>query len=507
MRRQYASSVYSQKSTTSAKSGRSFLSLATPIWPSSSSSNTNKEPAKDDITLNEAKQGVWQSLKNWIPSNNNSIASTKKKKNDEDSIATRSSTSSSISKLKQLFVASNNKSKKASSPFSIIGANSSSPRSSLDILELQAEADSVSSSSDNKPSPLSNKSSTGPIGILTNRGEDSAEAIAERKKRRHQRRENILKLQKHHRSLHRHQQSQFPHHQNPQLESSSSDTLLTDDLDHYNHPDSSKRTVAFHNDEEEDENDRWGYNPRIMFVEPSPVPRFRNVAPPPPPSPVYLNILIDKELEGTDNIQSVIKSPSTEEEDPIIFASKDTILAKNQPPPHETEEDKWRIDDNNFMDEHDRLISLLIENLKPRPPLKPRLCFYAPFRRGQTLKFSLQNTIPDDHIILFKFLTSNVSPNIKGQPERYFVRPSAGRMVSTDQTDIVLFLNQIPVHAEYEKDKIMIRWAAIQKGTEIEEWANSLQEATRRKWIDMLDEQWPNQVTIRMTRIKVRFSA
>jgi hypothetical protein len=504
MRKQYASSVYSQKSTTSAKSGKSFLSLATPIWPSSSSNTNSNQTTKDDITLNETKQGVWYSLKSWVPSNNNGT-STKKKKNDEDSIATRSSTSSSISKLKQLFVSSNSKNKKSSSPFSITGANNSLPRLSLDTLELQAEEDSVSSSSDNKPSPLHNSSSTGPIGILINRGEDSAEAIAERKRRRHQRRENILKLQKHHRSLHHHQQSRFHHQEEQQqIESSSSDTLLTDDADHYHHPTSSKRIVSFQNEDEQDDDDRWGYNPRIMFVEPSPVPRFRNAAPPPPPSPLYLNILVDKGIEGIDNtIHSIIKSPATDEDEPTIFASKDSIIAKRQSAP---QEDEWQMNDNTFMDEHDRQMSLLIEHLKPRLPQKPRLCFYAPFRRGQTLQFSLQNTIPEDHIILFKFLTSNVSPNIKGQPERYFVRPSAGKMVSTDQKDIILFLNQVPFDAEHEKDKIMIRWAVIQKGTQIEEWVNSLQESTRRKWIDMLDEQWPDQVTIRMTRIKVRFS-
>jgi hypothetical protein len=490
MRKQYASSVYSQKSTTSAKSGRSFLSLATPIWPSSSSNTA--QTTREDITLNEAKQSVWKSLKNWMPSSNNT--SIKKKKNDEDSIATRSSTSSSISKLRQLFVASNSKSKNPSSPYSITGANNSSPRLSLDTVELQTEEDSVSSSSDNKPSPLSNNSLTGPIGILINRGEDSAEAIAERKKRRHQRRENILKLQKQHHSLHHRQRSRFHQEEQQQMESSSSDTLLTDDLDY---PMSSKRIISFQEKDNDDDEDRWGYNPRIMFVEPSPVPRFRNVAPPPPPSPLYLNILVDNDI---DTIHSIIKSPSTDEDEPTIFASKDSMITKTQAPPQQ------QLVEETFMDEHDRQMSLLIEYLKPRPPQKPRLCFYAPFRRGQTLKFSLQNTIPEDHIILFKFLTSNVSPNIKGQPERYFVRPSAGKMVSTDQKDIVLFLNQVPLDPN-EKDKIMIRWAVIQKGTRIEEWVNTLEESTRRKWIDMLDEQWPDQVTIRMTRIKVRFSA
>jgi hypothetical protein len=109
--------------------------------------------------------------------------------------------------------------------------------------------------------------------------------------------------------------------------------------------------------------------------------------------------------------------------------------------------------------------------------------------------------IPEDHIILFKFLTTN--NNTKGQPERYFVRPSAGKMTSDEQADIMLFLNQVP--AEPVKDKIIVRWAAVQRHTVIEDWVHSLHDSTRRKWIDMLDEEWPDQVTIRMTRIKIRF--
>ncbi|KAG2199039.1 hypothetical protein INT46_001836 [Mucor plumbeus] len=500
MRRQYASSVYSQKSTTSAKSGRSFLSLTTPIWPYNNKNNNNVTKTTpistaNDITLNEAKQGVWQNLKNWIP---NSPIPSKKKKNDSDSIATRSSASSSVSRLKQLF-----NGKKKYSPSREI--EDSSPRLSLDTLDINNDAEEESSSSE-KPSPLS---ATKPIGILINRGEDSAEAIAERKKRRHQRREEIRKLQKHNRSLHHHPCFQEAKNHQP-IESSSSDTLLTDDnnlnIEDYNKPSSRKMVVFQNTNDGVDENggtiddDCWGYNPRIMFVEPSPVPRFRNVAPAPPPSPPLLNIIVhSQELmdNASNNMHNIIKSPTTDEDEPTVFASRDNILSFQNN----------NNDQDEFMMNHEKQMSLLIETLKS-PPQKPRIYFNPPFRRGQTLNFSLKNMIPDDHIILFKFLTSNASPNIKGQPERYFVRPSAGKMVSTDQTEIMLFLNQVPfMNGENRvKDKIMIRWAAIQRNTNIETWVNSLQESTRRKWIDMLDEEWPDQVTIRMTRIKIRFN-
>lgn len=501
MRRQYASSVYSQKSTTSAKSGRSFLSLTTPIWPHSNNnaSKTATVSTKNDITLNEAKQGVWQNLKSWMPAN---PIPSKKKKNDSDSIATRSSASSSVSRLKQLF-----NGKKKSSPSRDI--EDSSPRPSLDTLDLNNGVEEESSCSE-KPSPLS---ATKPIGILINRGEDSAEAIAERKKRRHQRREEIRKLQKQNRSLHHHPCFLEANNHQP-MESSSSDTLLTDDNNSYSKP-SSRKMVAFQSTNDADENDGavdddcWGYNPRIMFVEPSPVPRFRNVAPAPPPSPPLMNIIVHSQAmmdNAASNTHSIIKSPATDEDEPTVFASRDSMQSfqtNNNDPQQGQQQDA-------FMMDHERRMSLLIETLKS-PPQKPRLYFNPPFRRGQTLNFSLKNMIPDDHIILFKFLTSNASPtNVKGQPERYFVRPSAGKMVSTDQTEIMLFLNQVPFlngdGSSRVKDKIMVRWAAIQRNTNIEAWVNSLHESTRRKWIDMLDEEWPDQVTIRMTRIKIRFN-
>ncbi|KAI8342355.1 hypothetical protein BC941DRAFT_344671 [Chlamydoabsidia padenii] len=170
-----------------------------------------------------------------------------------------------------------------------------------------------------------------------------------------------------------------------------------------------------------------------MFVEPSPVPRFRNAPPAPPPSPPYLTTTTT------------------------------------------------------------------------------RLIFAAPLVPGQTLSFSLTNAMPDDHLIVYKFLTSNsrlssMSGTLSNR-ERYFVRPSAGLMAA-GQT-IQLCLNDPPPMADGKslKDKILIRWAVIQRGTRVEAWTRHLTGSTRRKWLDMLLDEWDDQVVERKTRLKIRFVA
>ncbi|ORZ01712.1 hypothetical protein BCR43DRAFT_412933, partial [Syncephalastrum racemosum] len=142
-----------------------------------------------------------------------------------------------------------------------------------------------------------------------------------------------------------------------------------------------------------------------------------------------------------------------------------------------------------------------------------RLYFHAPLSRGQTLAFCIHNALPDEHIIVYKFLTSNAKLGRLSvqQPiqsgERYFVRPSAGRMVAADHTEIMLFLNHVPtMHPdEVLKDKILVRWAVVQRHTQVDAWVQSLTENTRRKWLEMLVERWPDQVTVRETRLKIRF--
>ncbi|KAI7903459.1 uncharacterized protein BX663DRAFT_433385 [Cokeromyces recurvatus] len=238
-----------------------------------------------------------------------------------------------------------------------------------------------------------------------------------------------------------------------------------------------------------------------MFVEPSPVPRFRNVAPPPPPSPPYLNIIVHKE---DPNEECIIQSPAFEDDPFTIFASTKTI--HHPTPLPNTEVFNYNkhlsIEEHNTTDE--QRMSLLIETLKStiKQP-KPRIYFHPPFQRGQTARLTLRNTMPEDHVIIFKFLTTHQGLK-KTSGERYFVKPSAGKF-STDQLDIRVFLNQIPT--ELIKDELIIRWAIIQRHTEIEDWANkTLHDSNRRQWIDLLDERWPGQVIVRLTRIKIRFN-
>ncbi|CDH61093.1 hypothetical protein RO3G_07082 [Lichtheimia corymbifera JMRC:FSU:9682] len=233
---------------------------------------------------------------------------------------------------------------------------------------------------------------------------------------------------------------------------------------------------------------------RVTFRDPSPVPRFRNVPPPPPPSPPYLEI--------------------------VMHHRNDTKSATI-------------VDDNVFMSSKQQPSPLS----PPKITKSRRLCFTSPWHRGQTLFFTLHNALPEDHIIVFKFLTSNakLSPNSSASStrssfiggssgsslasqERYFVRPSAGK--TSDQTQVMLFLNQVPdlddaasttsststsTKRMVLKDKILVRWAAIQRHTQVESWVQSLPDSTRRRWLEMLVERWPDQVVVRETRLKIRF--
>ncbi|KAI8374313.1 uncharacterized protein BYT42DRAFT_499333, partial [Radiomyces spectabilis] len=141
---------------------------------------------------------------------------------------------------------------------------------------------------------------------------------------------------------------------------------------------------------------------------------------------------------------------------------------------------------------------------------RPKLCFLSPLRRGQTLTFSLENVVPEDHVIVSSFSSTwsvNTTAKEAAMMERYFVRPSAGRMVADHHTDIMLFLNQVPPlnPGEVLKDKIIVRWAVIQRNTQVDRWVQNLSESTRRKWLEMVAERWPDQVVLRETKIKIRF--
>ncbi|CDS12825.1 hypothetical protein LRAMOSA05009 [Lichtheimia ramosa] len=236
---------------------------------------------------------------------------------------------------------------------------------------------------------------------------------------------------------------------------------------------------------------------RVTFRDPSPVPRFRNVPPPPPPSPPYLEIVMHHDSKSATIV-----------DDNVFMSSKQQPSSTSLP--------------------YTESLSTITSSRKSR-----RLCFTSPWHRGQTLFFTLHNALPEDHIIVFKFLTSNakLSPGSSASStrssfiggssgssiasqERYFVRPSAGR--TSDQTQVMLFLNQVPdlddaaserssTKRMVLKDKILVRWAAIQRDTQVASWVESLPDSTRRRWLEMLVERWPDQVVVRETRLKIRF--
>ncbi|KAI7851351.1 hypothetical protein BDC45DRAFT_445619, partial [Circinella umbellata] len=198
--------------------------------------------------------------------------------------------------------------------------------------------------------------------------------------------------------------------------------------------------------------------------------------------------------EGS-NRTSIIQD---EQEEPIIFTTPFEHSDNN----NSNNNDITSNDNNN-----DNNMTTLSQRKKKKK--RPHLCFRSPLQRGQTLTFTLNNVTPEEHIIVF----NNKWPSFASQShsslmERYFVRPSAGRMIETDQMDIMLFLNQVPENLapnEILKDKILLRWAVIQKNTKVDAWIQAQPDSTRRKWLEMLVEQWPDQVIVRETRLKIRF--
>ncbi|KAI8072846.1 hypothetical protein BC940DRAFT_291767 [Gongronella butleri] len=224
-----------------------------------------------------------------------------------------------------------------------------------------------------------------------------------------------------------------------------------------------------------------------MFVEPSPVPRFRNEPPAPPPTPPYLSVLVQPG-DLFANASSQEGNAQNAQNEPMTPSLRPSVASMTR---------------------------------------KPRLVFQSPLYRGQAIPFALHNTLPDDHLIIFKFLTSSSSNNSSHasaahthatatmhassdahHQERYYVRPSSGK-IDAFQADILLILNQIPPLASGAtlKDKILVRWAVVQRGTQVEQWVQQqLTEKTRRKWLEMLLETWPDQVMERKTRLSIRFT-
>lgn len=127
-----------------------------------------------------------------------------------------------------------------------------------------------------------------------------------------------------------------------------------------------------------------------------------------------------------------------------------------------------------------------------------RLIFKQPLIRGATIPFELCNT-SSSHLIVYKFLTL-CSP----RQERYFIRPSAG-VIFDGKVKVVLFLNNAPKVASGEvvRDKVLVRYAVIEKGGEAEQWIRTLDDNCRRRWLEMVREKFRGLI-VREMKVKVR---
>ncbi|CAO3580492.1 unnamed protein product [Absidia cylindrospora] len=533
-----------------------------------------KDDDSSPESLDEAKHGIWKSLKNWMPA----------KKVDDDAITIKSSSdsiasssNSSLRKWKKLLASpthyivrhreSNSLDKKLSTTSSSQCINPTTTASSIDTTSLSDKAPSSSSSSSYHHHHHL------PGGILVNAGAGSAQDIAEQNRRRNQRRLYLMRVQQC--SSHRHSFSSVGTIDNFNIASSgsvnnncgrkrqvgfsdagnysSSSTLLSTP------PDSSPKMMdKLDGDDIATTTELWYPAPRVMFVEPSPVPRFRNEPPAPPPSPPYLNVIVQPfDFTTSTAITAPNENNNDEQQQQHDPVKRHSLIADND---HSEIPTIFTTLPQQFDHHEQQQLSSSSQVLNQYEHRRPRLIFTSPLQRGQTITFSLQNAIPDDHIIIYKFLTSNCklcprqlnnnssslsasttstketlglsssssswstssifmsgtpktlssssSSSSSANTERYFVRPSAGKMgVGEAHSDIMLFLNQVPPLAPGEilKDKILVRWAVIQRGTQVEAWTHQLKDSTRRKWLEMLLEKWPDQVVERKTRISIRF--
>ncbi|ORZ00075.1 hypothetical protein BCR42DRAFT_339148 [Absidia repens] len=259
-----------------------------------------------------------------------------------------------------------------------------------------------------------------------------------------------------------------------------------------------------------------------MFVEPSPVPRFRNEPPAPPPSPPYLNVIVQPfDFTTSATTTAANENDNDEHQQQHDLVKQHSLIADNGhseiPTIFTTLPQQFDHNEQQLLQQQFPSSSQVLNQYEHR---RPRLIFTSPLQRGQTIAFSLQNTIPDDHIIIYKFLTSNCklfprqrnhnssSSTSTTSTKETMGLSSAGKMGAGEaHSDIMLFLNQVPPLAPGEilKDKILVRWAVIQRGTQVEAWTQQLTDSTRRKWLEMLLEKWPDQVVERKTRISIRF--
>ncbi|OAD78595.1 hypothetical protein PHYBLDRAFT_140663 [Phycomyces blakesleeanus NRRL 1555(-)] len=405
----------------------------------------------------QSNKGAWSTLRQWSPHK-----------------------PAAYSKLKRLFVSSGN---------------------TEDSPTLNSRPVSLDSASTSRTYPT-----PGIPSILWNRGDESEEAIAELNNRRHQRRLYLIRAQKC-------RPSRFHTHNNDSdIDDIEEQPRVTFDNISQHHSNSSSSSSTLTNpDVMVENNELKDMDHKVTFVIPSPVPRFRNVPPLPPSSPPYMTvdtIPIPPEMAKVERRKSLVRRIDTTQAEPTIYTP---AIPQHVEPSVEEGEEASSPPSN--------------DSLNNSPLLFPLPCF-----RGQSITLGLNNTHPDHYILIFKFLTGNNStrPSVRHsiatipmvlkrsseapsprdiQAERYFIKPSAGMIRTGARFPITLFLNNPPGISQGDvlKDKILVRWAMIQKNTKVAAWALELPEESRRKWLEMLIQQWPDQIVVRETKIYIQF--
>ncbi|KAG2179871.1 hypothetical protein INT43_003657 [Umbelopsis isabellina] len=177
---------------------------------------------------------------------------------------------------------------------------------------------------------------------------------------------------------------------------------------------------------------------------------------------------------------------STEDGDEVYYSKRRVTFVEPSPIPRMKRADQPRC----------LMVNTLSNGFNKGDPR--RLIFRQPLLRGSTIPFELVNT-SSDHFIIYKFLTL-CSP----QQERYFIRPSAG-VIFDSKVKVVLFLNNAPQipHGETIRDKVLVRYAVIEKGGEAEQWIRGLDDQCRRRWLEMVREKFRGLI-VREMKVKVR---
>jgi hypothetical protein len=177
---------------------------------------------------------------------------------------------------------------------------------------------------------------------------------------------------------------------------------------------------------------------------------------------------------------------STEDGDEVSYSKRRVTFVEPSPIPRMKRADQPRC----------LMVNIMSSGLGKADPR--RLIFKQPLIRGATLPFELCNT-SSDHLIIYKFLTL-CSP----RQERYFIRPSAG-VIFDGKVKVVLFLNNAPQIAPGEviRDKVLVRYAVVEKGGEAEQWIRKLDDSCRRRWLEMVREKFRGLI-VREMKVKVR---